>query len=75
MPEPKLNLHPASTVCRDQVQKKDVTALQDQQQQTSVASEADDCSTVHQADTPPLQRAQAAGVHKWAVANGCCCWC
>lgn len=69
LPEPELNVHPASTVCRDQVQEKDVTALQDYQQHTSVASEADDYSAVQQADTSPLQRAQAAGVDKCAVAN------
>lgn len=61
LPDPELNTHPASTVCRDQAQQKDV-ALQNHQQHTGVANEAEDCSSVHQADTSPLQRAQAAGV-------------
>ena len=62
LPEPELNVHPASTMCRDQAQQKDVTVGQDHQQHSDVASEAKDCSNVRRADTFPLQRAQAAGV-------------
>ena len=60
LPEPELIVHPASTVCRDKAQQKDVTALQGHQQHSGVASEVEDCSNVRQAATFPLQRAQAA---------------